>query len=56
MLLPKKNLVFTWDERLVISFRNHGMQVRDNIDKTDKNVTRVTNLEMLTTQLAFDKK
>lgn len=39
-----KRNVSTWDDRLIIRLRNQGIQVRDNIDRTAKNVIKVTNL------------
>lgn len=35
----------TGEERLVISLRNHGTQVRDNIEQTTIKVHNTTNLE-----------
>lgn len=37
--------MFTWDDKLIISLRNQGTQVRDNIDKTTKNAIKVNNLK-----------
>ena len=34
----------TCDDRLIISLSNQGTQVRDNIDRTAKNVINTTNL------------
>lgn len=34
----------TCDDRLIMSLRNQGTQVRDNIDKAARNASNVTNL------------
>lgn len=42
--LTKNITFFTCDDKLIISFRNQGTQVRDNIDRTAKNAINTTNL------------
>lgn len=39
--------MLTCDDKLIISLRNHGTHVRDNIDKIAKNAIRITNLEKI---------
>lgn len=39
------NSTHTCDDKLIMSLRNHGTQVRDNIVKMARNVIKVTNLK-----------
>lgn len=45
--LELKESILTCDDKLIISLRHHGTQVRDNIVKMARNVISVTNLESI---------